>query len=71
MAPDCRHALRAGCPKGHVDDINWYRFVHGSEDNCRRQLWLDELGTSGDLATSLCAASAANGAAYMKRPSSS
>jgi hypothetical protein len=39
-----------GCPKGHVDDINWYRFVHGPEDNCRRQLWLDELGTSGDLA---------------------
>jgi hypothetical protein len=38
------------CPKGHVDDINWYRFAHGSEDNCRRQLWLDELGTSGDLA---------------------
>ncbi|MBM4185605.1 MAG: hypothetical protein FJ207_15525, partial [Gemmatimonadetes bacterium] len=39
-----------GCPKGHVDDINWYRFVHRHEDNCRRQLWLDELGTSGDLA---------------------
>lgn len=39
-----------GCPKGHVDDINWYRFVHGSEDKCKRQLWLDELGTSGDLA---------------------
>ena len=39
-----------GCPKGHVDDINWYRFVHGPDDNCRRQLWLDELGTSGDLA---------------------
>jgi hypothetical protein len=39
-----------GCPKGHVDDINWYRFVHGPEDHCRRQLWLDELGTSGDLA---------------------
>jgi len=38
------------CPKGHVDDINWYRFVHGSGDNCKRQLWLDELGTSGDLA---------------------
>jgi hypothetical protein len=38
------------CPKGHVDDINWYRFVHGSEDTCKRQLWLDELGTSGDLA---------------------
>jgi hypothetical protein len=38
------------CLKGHVDDINWYRFVHGSEDMCKRQLWLDELGTSGDLA---------------------
>ncbi len=38
------------CPKGHVDDLNWWRFVHGLEDNCRRQLWLDERGTSGDLA---------------------
>lgn len=38
------------CPKGHVDDLEWYRFVHGQEDNCRRQLWLDERGTSGDLA---------------------
>ena len=34
----------------HVDDLNWHRFVHGPEDNCRRQLWLDERGTSGDLA---------------------
>jgi hypothetical protein len=38
------------CPRGHVDDLDWHRFVHGSEDNCRRQLWLDERGTSGDLA---------------------
>jgi len=38
------------CPKGHVDDLDWQRFVHGVEDNCRRQLWLDERGTSGDLA---------------------
>ncbi len=38
-----------GCPKGHVDDINWLRFVHGQGDNCNRQLWLDERGTSGDL----------------------
>lgn len=37
------------CPRGHVDDLNWYRFVHGSEDPCRRQLWLVERGTSGDL----------------------
>jgi len=38
------------CPKGHVDDLDWHRFVHGPEDACRRQLWLDERGTSGDLA---------------------
>jgi hypothetical protein len=38
------------CPKGHVDDLDWRRFVHGADDNCRRQLWLDERGTSGDLA---------------------
>ncbi|MGH8542081.1 MAG: DrmB family protein [Gammaproteobacteria bacterium] len=38
------------CPKGHVDDLDWHRFVHESEDTCRRQLWLDERGTGGDLA---------------------
>ncbi len=37
------------CPKGHVDDLDWHRFVHGPEDNCRSQLWLVESGTSGDL----------------------
>ncbi|HEY3566877.1 MAG TPA: DUF1998 domain-containing protein [Thermoanaerobaculia bacterium] len=37
------------CPKGHVDDLDWRYFVHGEEDLCRRQLWLDERGTSGDL----------------------
>ena len=38
------------CPQGHVDDVDWRRFVHGPEDNCHRQLWLDERGTGGDLA---------------------
>jgi hypothetical protein len=38
------------CPKGHVDDLDWHGFVHGVANNCRRQLWLDERGTSGDLA---------------------
>jgi hypothetical protein len=37
------------CPKGHVDDLGWYVYVHGSEDRCKRQLWLDERGTTGDL----------------------
>ena len=27
------------CPKGHVEDVHWYWFVHGSGDSCRRQLW--------------------------------
>jgi len=38
------------CPNGHVDDLNWRYFVHGPDDNCMRQLWLDEQGTGGDLA---------------------
>ena len=38
------------CTQGHVDDIDWFRFVHGKGDPCRRRLWLDERGTSGDLA---------------------
>ena len=37
------------CPRGHVDDLPWTRFAHGGGDNCRRQLWLDESGTTGDL----------------------
>jgi hypothetical protein len=39
------------CPKGHVDDLDWHAFVHGSGSECprTRQLWLDERGTSGDL----------------------
>ena len=38
------------CPRGHVDDLDWAGFVHGPEERCRRQLWLDEIGTTGDLA---------------------
>lgn len=37
------------CPKGHVDDLDWLAFVHGAELCDRRELWLDERGTSGDL----------------------
>jgi hypothetical protein len=38
------------CPRGHVTDVNWRRFVHEKGDVCARQLWLDERGTGGDLA---------------------
>lgn len=37
-----------GCRKGHIDDIDWRRFIHGDESTCRRPLWLVEQGT-GDL----------------------
>src|SRR5712691_8141865 len=38
------------CRKGHLSDIDWYRFVHERNPQCRRQLWMDERGTSGDIA---------------------
>jgi hypothetical protein len=38
------------CINGHISDIHWPRFVHKAGDVCRRQLWLEERGTSGDLA---------------------
>ena len=37
------------CLRGHVSDIDWHVFVHGNDDPCRRNLWLDEKGTTGDL----------------------
>lgn len=36
------------CPRGHIDDIVWPRFVHGPDDNCNRPLWFVEQG-QGDL----------------------
>jgi hypothetical protein len=38
------------CRNGHIGDIDWYNFVHGGATDCRRQLWIEERGTSGDLA---------------------
>lgn len=38
------------CPRGHVDDLNWKGYVHGDKKCLRFQLWLDETGTTGDLA---------------------
>lgn len=37
------------CPRGHVGDLDWYGFVHQEKTRCRRQLWIDEKGTSADL----------------------
>ena len=37
------------CPRGHLDDLDWQAFVHSATTSCRRQLWLDQTGTAGDL----------------------
>lgn len=37
------------CRSGHIGDLDWYEFVHGGETDCRRQLWIEERGTTGDL----------------------
>ncbi|MFB2891350.1 DrmB family protein [Aerosakkonemataceae cyanobacterium BLCC-F50] len=38
------------CVNGHISDIDWYRFVHNGQTNCRGQLWLDEGGSGNDFA---------------------
>lgn len=38
------------CRSGHIGDIDWYTFAHFHETDCRRPLWIDEVGTSGDIA---------------------
>jgi hypothetical protein len=37
------------CRGGHIGDIDWHAYVHRGEGSCRRQLFMDERGTSGDL----------------------
>jgi hypothetical protein len=37
------------CLNGHISDIDWYGFAHGHANPCRRQLFVDERGTGGDL----------------------
>ena len=37
------------CPKGHVDDLDWYEFVQCGREKCLGQLWLDETGATGEL----------------------
>jgi len=37
------------CRSGHIGDIDWYEFAHGGKTECRRQLRIEERGTTGDL----------------------
>ena len=57
------------CPAGHIGDIDWKAFAHGTQGaNCMRNLWIEEHGTTGDLSQTLvkcdCGASQNIGAAY-------
>ena len=38
-----------GCRRGHIDDLDWRRFVHQSGRTCERPLWLEERGTGADI----------------------
>ena len=37
------------CKKGHIGDIDWRPFAHGTAPACPRDLWMEERGTTGDL----------------------
>lgn len=37
------------CEHGHIGDIDWRAFVHGQNDPCSREMFLEERGTTGDL----------------------
>ncbi|MBL8818846.1 MAG: DUF1998 domain-containing protein [Planctomyces sp.] len=37
------------CRHGHIGDIDWYAFVHKDGSTCRANLWMDDVGTSGDI----------------------
>ena len=37
------------CRRGHIGDIDWHKFVHFGTGACKRPLYIDERGTSGDL----------------------
>jgi hypothetical protein len=37
-----------GCTKGHLQDIEWRRILHGDGEPCREQMWLEDSGTSAD-----------------------
>ena len=39
-----------GCKRGHIDDIDWKRYIHEGLTDCTRPLWIEERGTAGDVA---------------------
>ena len=37
------------CKNGHMADIDWRYFVHLTNSPCSRNLWLDDMGATGEL----------------------
>ena len=43
-----------GCPRGHLDDLDWRVFAHrNAGPSCGRRMWLEERGTSGDISETM------------------
>ncbi len=38
------------CRRGHVDDVDWRAYIHRGPTDCQRPLWIEERGTSGEVA---------------------
>jgi hypothetical protein len=38
------------CRRGHTSDVDWRSYVHRAYTDCRRTLWIEERGTSGEVA---------------------
>lgn len=60
----------AGCPNGHLSDIEWFEFTHGGRTSCRAQMWIDERGTGADLTDLVvrCECGVSRAMAQLKRP---
>ena len=43
-----------GCPRGHIDDLDWRAYVHQSNRTCHRPLWLEERGVGGSIGDTFC-----------------
>ncbi len=38
-----------GCRCGHIDDLDWRRFLHPSGQTCQRPIWIEERGPGADI----------------------
>lgn len=57
------------CRNGHIGDIDWYEFAHAGKTDCRRQLFIEERGTTGDLSEVWVSCECGNGERNMLQAS--